>query len=133
MRRPAVAIVVTLGLAVLAASQLPRLRLDTRILEILPRLPAATAYRDYVERFGGIENVFVSVGADGDLERAADAAHPGGAGHDVAGRDVGRCPRAPRADGVSPAFCPSLLPARIRFHTETRPARRQIARAASRR
>jgi predicted exporter len=78
-RRPALVLGAALALTVLAAVPASKLGIRTDVEAMLPRgTPAAEAYRTFLETFGGIEKVFVTIGVEGDRapdpEMLADAA-----------------------------------------------------------
>ncbi len=71
-RRWAVVLGVALAVTALAAAAASRLRVETRLVDVLPQgTPAAEDYRVFLELFGGVELVYAVVvaepGADGEL------------------------------------------------------------------
>lgn len=78
-RRPALTLAIALAAAAAAVWPASRLGIRTDLEAMLPRhAPAADAYREFLDTFGGIEKVFVMVrlpdGAPADPDRLADAA-----------------------------------------------------------
>jgi len=65
-RRPLLTLGLVAALTAAAWTQASRLRLETSLETLLPRgAPASDDYRIFLERFGGLEKVFVLVLADG--------------------------------------------------------------------
>lgn len=69
-----------LAVTAVAAVYASRVRIDTDLLDLLPReLPASADYREFLERFGGLEKIYVLVsaadpGAPDTVDRLAAAA-----------------------------------------------------------
>lgn len=95
IRRPALVLLITLGLTLLAVVPALRFRVDTDLAALLPDgAPGADDYRLFLRTFGGFEKVFVVVrSARGPLEDATpliDAA-------EVLAAEMGRSPQVAEA------------------------------------
>ena len=92
---PIAVLAATLAVSALAVVPASRLTIRSDVLALLPRdAPASSAYRTFLESFGGIENVYVLLrrddGAPPDPEGLADAA-------EVFAREVSRSPEVAHA------------------------------------
>ncbi|HJQ97565.1 MAG TPA: MMPL family transporter [Candidatus Polarisedimenticolaceae bacterium] len=92
---PIAVLAATLGVLALAIVPASRLTIRSDVLALLPReAPASSAYRTFLESFGGIENVYVLLhredGAPPDPEGLADAA-------EIFAREVSRSPEVAHA------------------------------------
>ncbi len=71
--RPRLVLALALAATVAAAVPASRIALDGRLDALLPRnAPAAEAYREFLDRFGGIERVFVLITAEEGRTLASD-------------------------------------------------------------